>query len=88
MLETKPYRFTRPIGVDIQDGLLVVTLADERRIATPLHWYPWLEAAAADQQRNIEFLPDALYWPQLDEALEVEGMLRGIRPANTHREMA
>lgn len=42
--------------------------------------YGWLEEADEAAQRNIELLPDAVYWPDLGEGLEVEGMLRGIRP--------
>jgi hypothetical protein len=75
------YRFVRPIAVEIRDGGLWVTLEDERIISTPLYWYPWLEDATPDQQRHVELLPDAVYWPDLEEGLEVEGMLRGIRPS-------
>ncbi len=81
MEEHKVYHFVRPIAVEISEGKLKVTLEDERVISTPLHWYPWLEAASAQQQRNIELLPDAIYWTDLDEGLEVEGMLRGSRPS-------
>jgi hypothetical protein len=75
------YQFSRPIAVKISDDKLKVTLEDDRVISTPLYWYPWLEAASAEQQHNIELLPDAIYWTDLDEGLEVEGMLRGIRPS-------
>jgi hypothetical protein len=75
------YVFVRPAAVEISDDMLKVTLEDERVISTPLYWYPWLESASAEQRRNIELLPDAIYWTDLDEGLEVEGMLRGIRPS-------
>jgi hypothetical protein len=81
MEEHKVYQFVRPIGVEISEGKLKVTLEDERVISTPLHWYPWLEDASPEQQRNFELLPDAIYWTDLNEGLEVEGMLRGIRPS-------
>ena len=72
--------------VDIRDGKLCVTLEDERIISTPLHWYPpWLENASLEQQNAIDLLPDAVYWTELDEGLEVEGMLRGIRPATSRQ---
>lgn len=78
--DPKIYHFVRPTAVTIHDGKLWVTLEDERTISTPLRWYPWLENAAPKRQNMIELLPDAIYWPELDEGLEVEGMLRGIRP--------
>jgi hypothetical protein len=81
MDEFRIYRFVRPIGVEISEGKLRVTLEDERMISTPLNWYPWLEDASPEQQHNIELLPDAVYWTDLNEGLEVEGMLRGIRPS-------
>jgi hypothetical protein len=81
MDEHNVYYFVRPIAVEFSDDKLKVTLEDERVISTPLHWYPWLEEASPEQQRNLELLPDAIYWTDLDEGLEVEGMLRGIRPS-------
>jgi hypothetical protein len=83
MISVTPYvyHFVRPIGVEISEGKLKVTLEDERVISTPLYWYPWLEEASDEQQRNIELLPDAIYWTDLNEGLEIEGMLRGIRPS-------
>ena len=81
MIEAKVYRFVRPVAVQISDNKLWVTLEDERVIATPLHWYSWLAEATADQQNHYELIPDALYWMDLDEGLEIEGMLRGIRPS-------
>jgi len=77
------YSFVRPIQVIIDAGKLWVTLDDGRVISTPLYWYPWLVEATTEQQNNVEFLPDAVYWPELDEGLEIEGMLRGIRPSPT-----
>jgi hypothetical protein len=86
MSESETYHFVRPIVVAIYGEKLWVTLEDERIISTPLHWYPWLENASPDQQKQFELLPDAVYWTELDEGLEVEGMLRGIRPAPSRQE--
>lgn len=84
--DPKNYHFVRPTAVNIRDGKLLVTLEDERTISTPLRWYPWLENATPEQQNTVELLPDAIYWPELDEGLEVEGMLRGIHPTPGNRE--
>lgn len=74
------YGSVRPAAISMSSEKLWVTLSDGRVIATPLAWYPWLAQAAPEQQANIELLPDGIYWNALDEGLEVEGMLRGIRP--------
>jgi hypothetical protein len=58
---------------------LVVTLADGRRIATPLDWYPKLKAASAAARADYEIMPMGIHWPQLDEDLSIAGMLKGRR---------
>jgi hypothetical protein len=58
---------------------LVVTLADGRRIATPLDWYPRLKNATAAQRANFEIMPMGIHWPDIDEDLSVAGMLKGNR---------
>lgn len=58
---------------------LIVTLADGRRIATPLEWYPRLRSATAAQRANFEIMPMGIHWPDIDEDLSVAGMLRGNR---------
>jgi hypothetical protein len=58
---------------------LVVTLADGRKIATPLDWYPRLKAASASQRANYEIMPLGIHWPEIDEDLSVAGMLKGQR---------
>jgi hypothetical protein len=60
---------------------LVVTLADGRRIATPLEWYPRLKSASAEQRANFEIMPLGIHWPDIDEDLSVAGMLKGNRAA-------
>ena len=59
---------------------LVVTLADGRRIATPLDWYPRLKRATAAQRNKFELMPMGIHWPDIDEDLSIAGMLKG-RPA-------
>ena len=56
---------------------LVVTLADGRRIATPLDWYPRLESAAPSDRAKYEIMPMGIHWPSLDEDLSIAGMLKG-----------
>ncbi|NEW87323.1 MULTISPECIES: DUF2442 domain-containing protein [Rhodopseudomonas] len=67
----------RPVAVEFTADELVVTLADGRRIATPLDWYPSLLHASATARTNFELMPMGIHWPELDEDLGIAGMLRG-----------
>lgn len=81
MDDNNRYKSLRPKEVHIHDDRLWVHLRDGRIIATPLAWYSWLAQASPEQQSQVELLPDGVYWTELDEGLEIEGMLQGIRPA-------
>ena len=69
----------RPISVAFTADELVVTLADGRRIATPLAWYPRLKNATAAAREHLELMPLGIHWPELDEDLGIAGMLQGRR---------
>lgn len=58
---------------------LVVTLADNRKIATPLDWYPRLQKASAAERQNYEIMAMGIHWPDIDEDLSIVGMLKGQR---------
>lgn len=70
----------RPRSVAFTREDLVVTLADGRKIATPLAWYPRLLTATSAQRENYELMPMGIHWPDIDEDLGIAGMLRGRRP--------
>ncbi|SDS86547.1 DUF2442 domain-containing protein [Bradyrhizobium canariense] len=70
----------RPVSVAFTADELVVTLADGRKIATPLGWYPRLRDASVAARAHFELMPMGIHWPELDEDLGIAGMLRG-RPA-------
>jgi hypothetical protein len=69
----------RPRSVEFTTTELVVTLADGRRIATPLDWYPRLKAASAKQRANFELIPIGIHWLEIDEDLGIAGVLKGRR---------
>ena len=69
----------RADAVEFTATELVVTLADGRKIATPLDWYPRVKRALAQQRANFEIMPMGIHWPDLDEDLSVAGMLKGRR---------
>jgi hypothetical protein len=69
----------RARSVEFTASELVVTLADGRKIATPLDWYPRLKGASAQQRAHFEIMPMGIHWPDLDEDLGIAGMLTGRR---------
>jgi len=82
------YETDRPVAVAFDSGNVIVTLADGRRISNPLEWFPWLERASTEQRNNFELDAFSVYWPDLDEGLDIEGMLRGIRPRDSKQKAA
>lgn len=56
-----------------------VELADGRTVSAPLAWYPRLLHATPQQRSNcvIAGAGYGIHWPELDEDLSVEGLLRG-----------
>jgi hypothetical protein len=72
--------------VRVTDDELVVSLADGRTLAVPLVWYPRLLNASAAERSDWELIGygEGVHWPQIDEDLSAEGMLRGI-PASPAR---
>lgn len=70
----------RPVAVAVHDGLVSVTLADGRIISNPLKWHPWLAQATEQQQSHVEYHAFSVDWPDLDEGLDIQGMLLGIKP--------
>jgi hypothetical protein len=69
----------RVLGVDFTDDALSVTLRDGRVISVPLVWYPRLHNATLPQRNNWEIAGGGygIHWPDLDEDLSTEGLLRG-----------
>jgi hypothetical protein len=65
--------------VHVSGDALTVDLMDGRTISVPLLWYPRLLAGTPKQRANWE--PCAagygIHWPDLDEDLSTEGLLRG-----------
>jgi len=65
--------------VHFTEDSLSVDLMDGRTISVPLAWYPRLLHASADQRNNWEVCGGGfgLHWPDIDEDLSTEGLLRG-----------
>jgi hypothetical protein len=70
-------------NVQFTEDALAVDLADGRTIIVPLAWYPRLLEATMDQRRNwkIAGAGYGIHWPDVDEDLSTEGLLRGAPAA-------
>ena len=64
-------------SVDFTATELIVTLANGRKIVTPLAWYPRLQHASPAQRANYEIMPMGIHWPDIDEDVSIAGMLKG-----------
>jgi hypothetical protein len=73
----------RVADVRIDDAYLTVELMDGRIISAPLAWYPRLLDATPQQRARWERAGGGfgLHWPELDEDLSTEGLLRGAPAA-------
>ena len=73
-------------NVEFTDDTLAVDLIDGRTIIVPLVWFPrLLEASVADRLNwRIAGGGYGIHWPDLDEDLSTEGLLRGS-PASQSR---
>ncbi len=69
----------RAVEVSVTEFELEVALADGRRVAVPLAWYPRLFGATPEQRRNWELVGEGIgiHWADVDEDLSVAGLLRG-----------
>jgi hypothetical protein len=45
-----------------------------------LECHPWLANATQQQRQEVELYELSIYWPQLDDGLDVEEMMRGMPP--------
>ncbi len=70
----------QPVDITFTNEDVIVTLSDGSKVSNPLHWHWWLQEATPEQRSNYELYPDAIFWLELDEGLDIEGMLRGIKP--------
>lgn len=77
----------RVADVRCDDAYLTVDLMDGRTISVPLAWYPRLYNATPEQRANWERIGAGygIHWPDVDEDLSTEGMLRGAPAARPAR---
>lgn len=74
----------RVLDVRCDEFHLIVDLMDGRSISAPLAWFPRLLRATADQRSHWQKASAGygIHWPEIDEDLSTEGLLRGA-PASS-----
>jgi hypothetical protein len=62
-----------------------VVLDDGRSLSVPLAWYPRLLHGTKPEREKYELIGDGegTHWPDLDEDISVEGLLAGLRSAES-----
>ena len=65
--------------VEVTEDELTVVLADGRRLAVPLAWFPRLRSASPEAREDWQLLGDGegIHWPEADEDISVAGLLAG-----------
>jgi hypothetical protein len=73
----------RVLDVKFTKDTLSVGLMDGRTIIVPLAWYPRLLEATPAQRKNWSIAGGGygIHWPDIDEDLSTEGLLRGAPAA-------
>jgi len=84
MKSSEPKPGERVKDIRFTDDTVAVDLIDGRTIVVPLVWYPRLLDASPDQRRNwrISGGDYGIHWPDIDEDLSSEGLLRGAPAAS------
>ena len=65
------------VDVSFADDELIVTLADGRRVAAPLEWFPRLLGASSAQRGNWRLIGRGvgIHWEDVDEDVSVRSLL-------------
>ena len=79
MATLAPVADTRVKSVTVDNDTLTVALFDGRTISVPLAWYPRLAGATPAERANFEVGGGGygIHWPDIDEDLSTDGLLRG-----------
>jgi hypothetical protein len=87
MSSSAPNPGERITDVHLTDDALSVDLADGRTLTVPLTWFPRLFHATTEQRNNwkVSAAGFGIHWPDIDEDLSSEGLLRGAPAAARRR---
>jgi len=70
----------RVLNVQVSENEISAFLVDGRRISVPLAWSWRLSEATPEQRQNFQVIGEGegIHWPDLDEDISIEGMLKGV----------
>lgn len=90
MATSQPKAGERVKDVHFAEDTISVDLVDGRTITVPLAWYPRLLHATADQRANWRISGGGygIHWPDIDEDLSTQGLLRGAPAPRASRSAA
>ena len=90
MITSEPKAGERVKGVYFSEDSISVDLMDGRTITAPLVWYPRLLHATTAQKANWRISGGGygIHWPDLDEDLSTDGLLRGAPAPRSSRSAA
>jgi len=73
--------------VTLSKNTLELELADGRTVSAPLAWYPRLLHSTPKERANCRLIGggEGVHWPDLDEDISVENILRGHPSGESQR---
>lgn len=71
------------IITEFTDEDVIITLSDGSKISNPLNRHTWLKDATPEQRQDFELYSSSIFWLELDEGLDIEAILRGVKPHGT-----
>jgi hypothetical protein len=77
----------RAARVRVTKDAVVVDLDDGRTVLAPVAWYPRLQHATTQERNNCRLIGngEGIHWPDLDEDISVDGLLRGKPSGESQR---
>jgi hypothetical protein len=76
-----------PVDVKVTKNTLCVELSDGRAISVPTIWFPRLTHGTPKERANFELGHFGVHWPDLDEDISIEGLLRGEKSGESSRSL-
>ncbi len=66
-----------PRSAVFRDGHIIITMSSGSEIRFPVAGNPRLARGTAEQLSRMELSPYGIHWPELDEDLSFQGLLKG-----------
>jgi hypothetical protein len=73
----------------VDDERVSLTLDDQRKVSTPIEWYPRLQNATPAERNDWRIIMNgrAVLWPSLGIAISAKAMLEGEKASETPAEL-